>query len=123
MRRLTEFIFAYQAANPDFVRLVMVENIDNATHLARSERIQSLNLSIIEVMGEIYRRGVREGVFRPGIDLIDLHITLSALCFFPVSNRATFSRIFARDIASPEALARRRGVTCETVLAYLANRP
>lgn len=119
MRRLTEFTFDYQSANPDFIRLVMVENIHNAAHLARSETIQALNISIIEVMAGIYARGVADGVFRPGLDMIDLHMTISALCFFPVSNRATFSRIFRRDMASPAAQAHRREVTCETVLAWL----
>src|SRR5689334_11584052 len=94
LRRLTEFTFDYQNANPDFVRLVMVENIHNGAHLARSERIQGLNVSVIEVLEDLYRRGVDQGVFRPGVNPLDLHMTISALSFFNVSNRATFSRIF-----------------------------
>ncbi len=118
LRRLTEFTFDYQNANPDFVRLVMVENIHNATHLEHSERIQGLNVSVIETLEAVYRRGVAEGTFREGIDVIDLHMTISALSFFNVSNRATFSRIFKRDMATPEALARRRAVVADTVVSF-----
>jgi AcrR family transcriptional regulator len=119
LRRLTEFTFDYQHDNPDFVRLVMVENIHHAVHLARSERMQGLNVSIIRVLEEVYRRGVREGVFRDGIDVVDMHMTISALSFFNVSNRATFSAIFKRDMVSPAALAHRRRVVAETVLRYV----
>lgn len=123
LARLTEFTFDYQNANPDFVRLVMVENIHNGAHLARSGRIQSLNLSIIRALDEVYRRGVAEGVFRPGLDVIDLHMTISALSFFNVSNRATFSLIFKRDMASAAALASRRRVAAETVLRFVLKQP
>jgi hypothetical protein len=58
-------------------------------------------------------------VFRRGIDIIDLHMTISALSFFNVANRATFSRIFNRDMGSRKALAHRRQVAAETVLSYV----
>ena len=116
LRRLTEFTFDYQNANPDFVRLVMVENIHNGLHLGRSERIQGLNVSVIEVLGDLYTRGVEQGIFRPGLDPLDLHMTISALSFFNVSNRATFSRIFKTDMGSSMALAARRSVVADTVL-------
>lgn len=118
LRRLAEFTFDYQNANPDFVRLVMVENIHNGVHLAKSQRIRNLNVSIVETLEDVYRRGVADGVFRPGIDAIDLHMTMSALSFFNVANRATFGQIFDRDMTSPAALAHRRAVAADTMLRY-----
>src|SRR6478672_5242219 len=61
---LTGFTFDYHADNPDFVRLVMVENIHHARHLESSAKIADLNLSVIDMIGEVYERGLREGVFR-----------------------------------------------------------
>ncbi len=116
--RLTEFTFDYHTAHQDFVRLVMVENIHHAQHLVRSERIRNLNSSVIRMLGEVYRRGVAAGDFRAGLDVTDLHMTISALSFYNVSNRYSFSHIFNRDMASDEALARRRAVTADTVLRY-----
>jgi len=121
LRRLTEFTFNYQNANPDFVRLVMVENIHNGAHLARSVNIQSVNMSVLHVLRDIYHRGVAQGAFRSGLDVIDIHMTISALSFFNVSNRATFSLIFKRNMASRAALARRREVVAETVVRFVAK--
>lgn len=121
LRKLTEFTFTYQNSNPDFVRLVMVENIQDAIHLSRSARIQEINIPILNALREIYERGVKEGMFRGGIDVIDLHMTISALCFFNVSNRATFSIIFKRNMGSKTALAQRRQVVADTVVAFVRN--
>jgi AcrR family transcriptional regulator len=119
VRALVGFTFDYQHANEDFIRLVMVENIHMGVHLARSKVIQALNVSVIETLRDIYQRGVAAGVFRPGIDPIDLHMSISALCFFNVSNRATFSQIFKRDMKSAKARGKRREVVVETIVRYL----
>ena len=123
MRRLAEFTFDYQNANPDFVRLVMVENIHNGEHIARSQTLRGTNVSVLKMLREIYARGVGEGVFRAGLDAVDLHMTISALSFFNVANRATFSHIFEREMGTPEALARRRAIVAETLLRYVAATP
>jgi hypothetical protein len=98
---------------------VMVENIHQGVHLARSRAIQDLNVSVINTLHDIYERGVKDGTFRDGIDEIDLHMTISALCFFNVSNRATFSQIFKRDMAAPDMLAKRRETVIDTVIRFL----
>jgi AcrR family transcriptional regulator len=123
MRAIVALTFDNHTANEDFVRLVMVENIHRGEHLAKSRGIQELNVSIIDTTGRIYERGVEAGIFRPGVDPIDLHMTMSALCFHMVSNRSTFSRIFKRDMASAEALARRREIVVDTVLRYIQTAP
>ena len=119
MRAIVALTFDNHTQNEDFVRLVMVENIHRGEHLARSRAVQELNVPIIETTRRIYERGVKAGLFRPGIDAIDLHMTVSALSFHMVSNRSTFSRIFKRDMASPQARARRREIVADTVLRYL----
>lgn len=119
MRKMVEFTFDYQNGHPDFVRLVIIENIHHAENLKRSQRIQNLNVSVIAMLEELYNRGVADGVFRPGIDIIDLHMSISALSFFNVSNRYTFSHVFKRDMVSPQALAGRRAVAAETILRYV----
>jgi AcrR family transcriptional regulator len=119
IRALVGFTFDYQNSNEDFIRIVMVENIHKGVHLARSQVIQGLNMSVINTLQDIYKRGVKTGIFRKGIDEIDLHMTISALCFFNVSNRATFSQIFKRDMSAPAMLAKRRTVVVDTVIRYL----
>jgi AcrR family transcriptional regulator len=123
LRALVGFTFDYQNANENFIRLVMVENIHKGIHLARSRIIEEMNLSAITTLRDIYRRGRMAGVFRDGIDEVDLHMSVSALCFFNVANRATFSRIFKREMATPDALARRREIVIDTIIRYVRKMP
>jgi AcrR family transcriptional regulator len=122
LRRMVGFTFDYQQANEPFIRLVMVENIHRGEHLARSATLQRLNWPVIESLADICERGRAAGVFRDGIDPIDLHMSISALCFFNVANRATFSGIFRRDMSSDAALARRRTIVVDTILSYATRR-
>lgn len=117
---LAGFTFDYHADNPDFVRLVMVENIHHARHLENSAEIGELNLSAIDMIREVYERGLREGVFRAGLDPIDIHLTISALSFYNVSNRASILQVFGHDMGAPGARERRRASTIDTVLRMLA---
>jgi len=119
LRALISFTFDYQNAHPEFVRLVMNENILNGAYLSRSKAIQRLNATVIDALRDLLARGQRAGAFRPDIDPIDLHMSISALCIFNVANRATFSTIFKRDMASSRALATRRAQVVDTILRYV----
>jgi hypothetical protein len=67
----------------------------------------------------VYRRGVEAGVFRKDVDPVDLHMSISALCFFNVSNRHTFSLIFKRDLETPRAIGARRDSIVEMVVRFV----
>jgi AcrR family transcriptional regulator len=121
LSKLVAHTVDYQFGNPDFVRLVMNENILKGEYLARSKVIGKLNVPAIDRLREVYTRGVREGVFRPGLDAVDLHMTISALSFFNVANRHSFSQIFGRDTSLPAVIAARRQVIVDTVLRYVAQ--
>lgn len=49
-----------------------------------------------------------------------VHMTMSALAFYNISNRYTFQCIFDWDMESPAAIAERRAVVIETLLRYCA---
>ncbi|HEY7608200.1 MAG TPA: TetR family transcriptional regulator [Alphaproteobacteria bacterium] len=123
VRRLVEFTFDYYNAHPEFVRLVMIENIHNARHMKRSKAIQRLNVTVIDAIRRLYRRGCEAGVFRERLDPIDIHMTISALGIFHVANRATFSTIFKKDMASPAAREARRAEIADIVVRYLRREP
>jgi len=119
LRKLVAFTFDYQQDNEDFVRLVMTENIHRAEFLAQSKTVQQLNVTAIDALRRIYERGVKAKVFRQGIDPTDLHMSISALCFFNVANRYTFSLIFKRELSSPAALRARRDSIVEMVVRFV----
>ena len=117
LETLVGFTFDYHCNNPDFVRLIMVENIHNAAHVKQSPAIESLNVTAIDKVAALLARGLDERVFKSGIDPIGLHMSISALCFYYVSNKATFSTIFKIDMSSPAAHAKRRQQVIELILA------
>jgi AcrR family transcriptional regulator len=119
LERLVGFTFDHHNSHEAFIRLVMIENIHHGEYLARSHVIQKLNVTAIDTVREIYERGVRTGVFRPGLDPIELHWQISALCFFNVSNRATFSKIFKRDLGSKKSLTALRAAVVEMIVRYV----
>jgi AcrR family transcriptional regulator len=117
LRELVGFTFDHHVTHADYVRLIAIENIHEARHLAKSRTIQELNVPAIDAVRRVLDMGVREGVFRNDIDPVHLHLSISSLCFYNVSNRHSFSIIFKHDMTSPAALRTRRAVVIETILA------
>ena len=117
--KLVGFTFDYQLANPDFIRLVMSENMQNGEFLAQSKTIQQLNVPVITAVKSVYDRGVKGGLFRRGLDAVELHMSISALCFFNVANRHTFALIFKRDMTDPREMETRRRNIVEMVLRFV----
>jgi len=118
---LAGFTFDYQTGHPDFIRLVMIENIHEGAHIKRSKNIQRLNVTAIDALRRIIARGQEEGVFRDNLDPIDLHMTISALSNFNIANRSTFSTIFKHDMASPRALSSRRAQVIDVIVRYVSR--
>ncbi len=111
--------FDYHADHPEFVRLVMNENIHHGAHIGHVEGLKERNQSVIATLKTIIDKGVAEGSFRSGIDPVDLHMSISALCFYNVSNQYTFASNFAVDMSSPLSLKKRRAQITETILAWV----
>ena len=122
MRRLVELTFDHHDAHPDFIRLVAIENIHHAEHLKRSAAIRAINDTAIGGVADILQRGQASGDFRRDIEPVDVHLMISALCFFRVSNRSTFGAIFDLDFAEKDTRARHRRMTTEAVLRLIAKK-
>lgn len=121
LEKLVRVTFDHHNSNEAFIRLVMIENIHHGEYLAKSSVIQKLNVAAIDSVRRLYERGVEQGVFRSGLDPIEVHWQISALCFFNVSNRATFSKIFKRDLGSKKSLDSLREAVVEMVVRHLRN--
>jgi AcrR family transcriptional regulator len=115
LRRLVRMTFDYHNKHPEFVRLVMNENIHKGAHIGHLPNIKERNRTVIATLRQLLGRGTKSGDFRADIDPIELHMSISALCFYNVSNRYTFSTVFGRDMTSPKAAAARREVVVEMI--------
>jgi AcrR family transcriptional regulator len=119
MEKLISSTFDYHNQYPIFNRLVMIENIQQGKHIQQSDKFIEVNMTVIARINNIYERGVKSGVFRKGLLPIEIHKSMSALAFFNVSNRHTFSHIFKHDMVSKEALIARKAVVIETIMRYV----
>ena len=116
---LVRATFDHHLSHTDFIRLVMVENIHQGRHLSQIDGLKELNHGTIELIDDICKRGAQQGAMRPDIDPVELHMTISALCFFYVSNRHSFSYIFDCDMTSLVSHASRREQVSDVVLRYV----
>jgi AcrR family transcriptional regulator len=119
LRRLVAFTVDYQRSHPEFIRLVMTENIHRGQYLEKSKLIRELNVPAIEGLRRVYERGVAAKRFRPGLDPVDLHMSISALSVFNVANKHSFSLIFQRDLDAPAAQVTRRDNIVEMIVRYV----
>jgi AcrR family transcriptional regulator len=120
IRCLVEFTFDYHWKNPQLAKLVVIENIHRGKYLSRSASISNFNLSIIDAIEKVLRRGREEGVLRSGIDPVELHMTVSALSLFHVTNRYTFGTVFRRDMVSDEAVTHRKKEIVDIISRYVS---
>lgn len=119
LRAIIGHNFDYHFEHPDFVRLVMNENVHKGDHIAQIPGMRERNRTVIAALGAILKKGVDQGVFRDGIDPVDLHMTISALSFYNVSNRYTFLQNFGVDFAESAQKARRRVQIIDCVLRWV----
>jgi AcrR family transcriptional regulator len=120
IRCLAEFTFDYHWRNPQLAKLVVIENVHKGKYLSRSHSISSLNISIIDAIAKVLRRGGEEGVLRADIDPVEFHMTISALSLFHVTNRYTFGTVFRRDMVSNEAAAQRKKEVVDIISRYVS---
>ena len=121
MRRLVHFTWKYYLAHPEFITLLNSENLHGARHLKQSKAIQALHSPLVAMLDGLLARGRRAGVFRRGVDAVQLYISIAALGYFYLSNSHTLSTIFGRDLMRPQALRQRLAHMTGLVLGYLAK--
>lgn len=122
LRTLVGFTFDHHSQNEEFIRMVMIENIHHGAFIERSDTLKTLNAAAEQRVADLIKRGESDGLFRTGLQAVELHWQISALCFFNVSNRATFSLLFDHDLFADQNVSRTRQNCIDMVLRY-ALRP
>ncbi|QQO11998.1 TetR family transcriptional regulator [Bradyrhizobium diazoefficiens] len=119
IRKLIEASFDYLATNPDFIVLLNDENRGGARHVRGSTRLEAMHSPLVRSVSHILHEGVRSGVFRKGIDPVQLYISIAGLSYFYLSNTPTLSAIFGKDLSSRAARRARRRHVADLVLHSL----
>ena len=122
IRRIAEVTFDHHEANPDFIRLVSIENIHRAEHIARLPELVNINTPAVLLLDRILERGRAAGEFRGDVDAVDVHLMISSFCFFRVANQHTFGTLFGRDLLDPARRDHYRGMLSDMVVAHLTSK-
>lgn len=117
--RLIAFTWQYFIEHPEFLALLNNENIYRAKHLVGSQNVKSMHSPFVLLIADVLKRGEADGVFRPGVDPVQLYISIAALAYFYLSNAHTLSAIFGRDLLAEPAKDERLAHMTELVLAAL----
>lgn len=117
--RLIAFTWQYFIDNPEFMALLNNENMHRARYLKRSKKVKDLHSPFTTLLADILRKGVATGEFRSGVDPVQLYISIASLSYFYLSNNATLSTIFGRDLMNTEAKEKRLAHMTDLVIAAL----
>ncbi len=123
IRTLAELTFDHHESHPDFISLVAIENIHRGEFIAKSAALAELNAPALAVAEGILRRGYATGAFRRPAAAIDVHLMISAYCFFRVSNRYTFGAIFGVDLLDASRREHYRRLVGDMIVSYLTSPP
>ncbi|WP_264811574.1 TetR/AcrR family transcriptional regulator [Gluconacetobacter johannae] len=114
--QFVRFTWNYYLNNPDFITLVNSENLHRGVHLEKSAVLRSVSRNRLRMLENLLKRGEKEGVFRPGIDAMQLHISIAAIGYYYITNRYTGNIIFKCNFMSPEMLDKRVEFNVDSVL-------
>jgi AcrR family transcriptional regulator len=101
LRTLIAFTWGYYLAHPEFVALLSNENLQRGRHITKSMKVKLLSRPVLDVLGTILAEGERQKIFRRGLDVKKVYLTLAALGYFYLSNRFTLSSFLGIELMQP----------------------
>ena len=116
LEKLLRFTWDYYLAHPEFLSLVNSANLHKARHVKNSARFKTSGPPFVGLVKSILDRGAALGVFRGGIDPVQLNITIAAVGYYYLTNRFTGEILFERDFMTPPRLAERFAFNLDTIL-------
>lgn len=119
IKKLIEASFDHLATHPDFIVLLNDENRGGAGHVRGSRKLEAMHSPLVSMVSTILTEGVRAGVFRKGVNAVQLYISIAGLSYFFFSNTPTLSAIFGKDFTSAASKRVRRRHVVDLVMQAL----
>jgi AcrR family transcriptional regulator len=116
LEKLVCFTWQYYLDNPEFITLVNSANLHKGRHIERSKRFKIAARRFVNMVRGILDRGVEEGIFRAGIDPVQLNITIAAIGYYYLTNRFTGAILYERNLMTEEALKQRLEFNVDTIM-------
>lgn len=112
---LVHTYFTFLQDNPEFVQLILWENLNRGRNLDQME-IPLSKSPMLDLLIEAVNIGKKNGTVRPDINARFLLISLIGTCMVYCSNRYTLSRALDIDLSSPRILNRAKKSVTDLLL-------
>lgn len=103
LERLLILYFNFLREHPEFVSLLLWENLQGGRHLEALPAAVT-KAPILDALGRVIDEGIASGEIRPGTDKRHMLINLIGLCMIYYSNHHTLTRTVGLDLDSPATL-------------------
>lgn len=104
LRKLVEFPLRYYIQHPEIIVLLGTENLHKGKHISKSPTADTYASPTIGILERVLERGMEMGVFRRDADAQKVYIAMTALGYFYVSNRYTFSTFLSTDLMQSDKI-------------------
>ena len=123
VRELVHLLMSIWVEHPEYGKLLASENFHGGKHVRRSKLIGEMYQQLVEALNDLLQRGVASGVFRSGIDPVDLYISISSLSAYYVAHQHTLNALFHIDVMNPRRLEQREKHIADMILRYVRRDP
>lgn len=113
--------FEFLSSNPNFVSLVMHENLNKARYVDSSGIVPLKSQSIVALQN-VLQRGIDEGIFRKDIDINETVFAINMFAFAYFSNTYTMPKLIDIDLDDANTRKRRSTMVADMIISYLKNK-
>lgn len=123
VRQLVHLLMSIWVEHPEYGKLLASENFHGGKHVKRSKLIGEIYQQLVETLNDLLQRGVEQNLFRPGLDAVDLYISISSLSAYYVAHQHTLNALFRIDVMDPKRLEQRERHIVDMILRYVRRNP
>ena len=123
VRQLVHLLMSIWVEHPEYGKLLASENFHGGKHVKQSKLIGEMYQQLVDALNDLLQKGAEQGLFRPGIDAIDLYISISSLSAYYVAHQHTLNAIFKIDVMNPRRLQQRENHIVDMILRYVRRHP
>lgn len=114
--------FEFLSKNPNFVSLVMHENLSKAKYVDDSGIVPLKSRSVVALQ-KVLERGINEDLFRKDVDVNEIVFAINMFAFSYFSNAYTMPKLVKIDLNDVDARKRRGKMVADMIIGYLKKNP
>lgn len=112
--------FLFLKSNPNFVKLIMWENLNEAKYIEASGAL-NIKDPMIKMLGEIVKKGKAEKIFNEQVNEKQVMLSLIMGAFSYFSNIYTLSKVIHINLENEETMNERIKIVANSILNYLTK--